>query len=149
MSHNVNKPGSDWCLVLLSRPGRSCSCRFIHAGSSIWGLLVHGRSCTRTLAALCYSHRQHSAQPWQNRAAVHSQTFLWNRPLSIAPSKTLTGYPYRHHTSQHTTHRPPLAVTYDHIKKSSPLSGSSWPCYSKCCCHGHLVQLGLGDLCRR
>lgn len=49
----------------------------------------------------------------------------------------------------HTTHRPPLAVTDDHIKKSSPLSGSSWPCYSKCCCHGHLVQLGLGDLCRR
>lgn len=143
--------------------GHSCiscsSCRFAHAGSCIWGPagpweVLHMNTHT-TLAALCYPDRQHSAQLWQNRAAVHFHTFLWPAPwtqIDAPRPKTLTGFPYRHHTSQNTpyTHltcrqtphlsRCPLAAPSDYIKKSSPLSGLSWPGYTKCHCQGQLVH---------
>lgn len=160
MSHNLNKLGSDWWLVLLSSLALAVLVG-AHVGSFTLGWAsgarwsmggpAHERT---TLAALCYSHRQHSAQPWQNRAAVHSQTFLvpapW-APLSITPPKhwqaSLTGTkpPNTHPTPSSNTDRLPtsttahFAVPCDYMKKSSPLSGSSWPCYTKCYCQGELV----------
>lgn len=120
-----------------------------------------------TLAALCYSDRQHSAQLWQNRAAVHFPTFLWPAPwMQINPPppprtppalQNITRLPLQapYHPPPppfstptyltvcgQTSHlsRRPLAAPSDYIKKSSPLSGPSWPCYTKCYCQGQLVR---------
>lgn len=150
MSHNWNKLASDWWLVLLSSPALAALFG-AHVGSFMLGCASGARRAMggpaherTTLAALCSdSDRQHSAQLWQIRAAVHFHTFLRPAPRtqitpppSISrPPNTLQSFRYRHHTSQHTaipyTHlicrrtphlsRRPL----DYIKKSSPLSGRS------------------------
>lgn len=142
------------------------SCRFIHAGLSIWAPLIHGRSRTWThntgsfmllgQTAQCTAMTKQGSCALPNIPLACSMKADRPPPLSITPpptpSKTLPGFPYRHHTSQHTSytllkcrqtphlcHRP-LAVPSDYIKKSSPLSGSSWPCYTKCYCQGQPVR---------
>lgn len=127
MSYNKIKLGSDWWLVLLSIPALT-----VMAGALVGSFMLGCESWARrymggpahehiTLAALCYSDRQCSAQLWQNRAAVHFPAFLWPAPWThITPSHPPTpkqpGFPYRHHTSQHTPHtlHPP------HMQTESP-----------------------------
>lgn len=162
LTDNLHKLGSDWWLVLLSSPSLSCiswcSCRFTHAGLCIWGPPIHGRSCTWTHNTgsfmLLRQTAQCTAMTKQGSCALphiplacsmnadhppptppkHCQASLTG---TIPPQHTLRPRPYTHLICRQTPHlsRRPLAVPSEYIKKSSPLSGSSWPCYTKCYCH--------------
>lgn len=167
MSHNLNKLGSDWWPVLLSSSAIAALAA-AHVGSLMLGRAsgarrVHGRSCTWTHThthntgsfMLPRQTAQCTAMTKQGSCALPhiplARSMNADRPPPPRP-KTLPGFPYRHHTSQNTpyTHltcrqtphlsRRPLAAPSDYIKKSSPLSGLSWPGYTKCHCQGQLVH---------
>lgn len=82
-----------------------CSCRFIHAGLCIWGAQIHGRSCTWTHNTGSFMLLRQTAQC--TAMTKQGSCALPNIPLACSmnaepPCKTLPGFPYMHHTSQHT-----------------------------------------------
>lgn len=101
------------------------------------GLQTLGRSCTPARSS---SDGQSGARPWQNRAAVHHHAFLWPAPwdAGLPPHRpkhcwaSLTGTIHSSRFADRLVTSADVHLPSDRIKKSSPLSGSSWPRCTKC-----------------
>lgn len=127
-----------------------CPCRFIHAGLCIWGPQIHGRSCSTN------THNTGSFMILQQTAQCTAMTKQGSCALAhIPPACSMNAdHPHSPPPPQQPPHniaRLPLQAPYlptppsyadspcssaavrspsDYIKKSSPLSGPSWPCYT-------------------
>lgn len=159
---NWNKLVSVWWLMLSSNPCFISWLIMLGCASGAHGPLGGLTHEHTTLAALCYSQTaQCTAMTKQGSCAFphippacsinadrlpatqHCQVSLTDTiPPKTHPHPAPTSYADGRPCSA-AVHMPwPLT-----IKKSSPLSGPSWPCYTKCYCQGQLVQGQLRSYC--
>ena len=93
-----------------------------------------GQLCISPHIPLVCSMNTVPHQPLQNITRLPLQAPNHPLPFSLSPNPHLIC-----RQAPHLSRRP-LAVPSDYIKKSSPLSGPSWPCYTKCYCQGQLGE---------